>query len=199
MADAKEPKTIAVKVRVIGPFFAGEGTAGHLIPIGSEITLDVATDDDGKPKIGKNLDYVGLASDDPTSSEFLPSGLPNGAIRAGNGQWLVPVGNGMTYEIWVPGVPTTGLDRVSGEEMRAALDDAAQFNPGPDASVVEAAQRENANLVDPDGDGKAGGYVKKADITRDLDELGVTYPTSGEGSDRDSLADLLAKEKAKRA
>lgn len=248
------------RVLVLTASFLGSGAAGRLVPAGDEVLLDLplakkdiveqdADGDDfvavkqGEPIVGANLQIIGPAEDGATGS--VPAGLPPGAISAGNGNWLVPVGNGITFELWQPGDPTSDLSRASPDAFKANREEAeaspvvdprfdgdgnggvggslsnddlitllnsygveiAAYTPRPDlmrALSAEKAKRaappEGAEPKTGSGSGSSEPPApgqSRAEITKELDELGVAYKPVG--SKTDDLAKLLADEKAKRA
>ncbi len=161
-------KTKSFQCLVLKPSFLGQGAEGRLVPAGTKVvlTLDIAQKDvlaedgetvrfkKGEPIGGDNIQIIGEAVDD--LAVVLPAGLPTGAIPAGNGQYLVPSGDGATFVVWEPGNPTPA-DAIANLRANAAagaltgdLDQATRFNPAS---------------LDLDGSGDAGGSLDAAEIS----------------------------------
>lgn len=195
-------KSKSYRVLVLSPSFLGHGDAGRLVRAGSEVLMDleIAEDDipavkgdngqivrkavkKGDPIVGSNLEIIGEASSGAV--ETVPVDLPVGAIPDGQGNWLVPVGTGSTYELWKPGDPTTDLARQPPQ--------AFQSNQGQ--TGLAAAERFNDPRFDGDGDGGMGGSLSDDDIRAMLAGYQVEVPAD---ADRAALLKLFHAEKAKR-
>lgn len=193
-------KTYPVRVRVLTDSFMGEGPAGHLVKAGTEAIIlvgkyekDVTADDGdlihkaGDYQLGTNVEFISDAAEG-SAAEVLPVGLPNGAVPSGKpGIWLVPVGNGLVYEAWQPGDPSTGL-------IGATRDDFA-LNRGEVGPLAEAARDNEAAGILDTGEPQALTETRqtKAQLAARLDAKGISYETD---DNRDRLQYLVDENKA---
>jgi hypothetical protein len=193
-------KMKSFRILVLTPSFLGHGPAGRLVQPGSEIIMDlplaakditaeidgetVVVTKAGEPVYGANMEVIGPAGDD--SVETVPHGLPAGAIAAGDGRWLVPVGNGVTFELWQPGDPTSDLTRAPADAFAANR---------AEAEASPAARFNDPSVFNHDGKDGPGGSLSDDDMRAMLKGYGVDV---ADDAARPELMASLAAERGRR-
>lgn len=203
MAKAKDKTFRDYTVRLLEDTFVGQGLDGHLASAGSVVTIplqiassDIEEDGEvvtkaGEPIYDDNLEILEEAGAE--GLEVVPAGAPNGARPTGvPGVFMVPVGD--NWQVWQPGDPDSSFMRRAPEEFAANNPDAPTI-----AETLEKAGLDpngggkiKSGLVDPDNDGKAGGFVKKADLAAEAEKRGLTVDDK---ATRDDIAAMIEADK----